>query len=343
MSRKYDYLFKCIFLGDNGCGKTTILHKYLSPQQRFKSVFEPDFIKRNFDVDLLKFEIEVEGLQIQLQLWNIDSSLNQNERIHFYDGANGAIVLFDLTKRESFLHVPELINDLKTKSNEIPIILAGNKCDIVQNRNVSIIEIEKLKRKFNLGYVECSGKLDIGLNSLFELLSFRILENIFEVNDKEDEFSSTKYINPPFEAYKGKESFVFVSYSHLDRVRVYPIIDHLHKEGIRIWYDEGINAGSEWRTILTKKLDNCSTFIIFISHNSMISEDVLNEVFWAFERYKKKEIKVIPIYLNNTWVPNGIKLELIRIQAIMKHKLDDNSFYKKLIDDLRENSLDSNQ
>ena len=68
----------------------------------------------------------------------------------------------------------------------------------------------------------------------------------------------------------------------------------------------------------------------------MISEDVLNEVFWAIERYKKKEIKVIPIYLNDTWVPNGIKLELIRIQAIMKHELDDSTFYKKIIDDLRE-------
>ncbi len=51
----------------------------------------------------------------------------------------------------------------------------------------------------------------------------------------------------PFPAYKGEEPYVFVSYAHKDVSLVYPELTWLNNQGINIWYDEGIEAGTEWR------------------------------------------------------------------------------------------------
>ena len=47
----------------------------------------------------------------------------------------------------------------------------------------------------------------------------------------------------PFPAYKGDDSYIFVSYAHADADEVYPEITWLKEAGINIWYDEGISAG----------------------------------------------------------------------------------------------------
>lgn len=49
----------------------------------------------------------------------------------------------------------------------------------------------------------------------------------------------------PFAASSGSDPYVFVSYSHQDSEKVFPIIKQLHEKGYRIWYDEGIDPGSE--------------------------------------------------------------------------------------------------
>ena len=51
----------------------------------------------------------------------------------------------------------------------------------------------------------------------------------------------------PFQAYTGREPYVFVCYAHEDRELVYPEMAWLREQGINIWYDEGISAGENWR------------------------------------------------------------------------------------------------
>jgi len=50
----------------------------------------------------------------------------------------------------------------------------------------------------------------------------------------------------PFQAYKGDEPFIFVSYAHSDKLQVYPIMDYLNKSDFNIWYDEGISVSEDW-------------------------------------------------------------------------------------------------
>lgn len=95
-----------------------------------------------------------------------------------------------------------------------------------------------------------------------------------------------KYTVP---AYEGKKPFIFVSYAHKDSDVVLPVIERLYKERYRVWYDEGIAAGSEWPRNIEEHLKAAKGVLIFISPQSLASENCKNEVNVA----KKSEDKLI--------------------------------------------------
>ena len=72
-------------------------------------------------------------------------------------------------------------------------------------------------------------------------------------------------MNNPFPAYKGDEPFVFVCYAHEDADIVYPELAWLHELGTRIWYDEGISAGSNWRATIGDALMQAERLLFYVS------------------------------------------------------------------------------
>ena len=54
-------------------------------------------------------------------------------------------------------------------------------------------------------------------------------------------------MDKPFPAYKGTGSYAFACYAHADSDHVFADLGQLISEGINVWYDEGIQAGSSWR------------------------------------------------------------------------------------------------
>ena len=131
----------------------------------------------------------------------------------------------------------------------------------------------------------------------------------------------------PFEAYQGKEPYVFVSYAHKDKDVVYNEIKRLHEEGYRIWYDEGIQPATEWPEEIAIAINNCSTFLVFISPQSINSKNVRNEINFALN----KEKKFIAVHIKKTTLPSGLELQMGSIQAIMKFQIPDDNYYRKLI------------
>jgi hypothetical protein len=63
---------------------------------------------------------------------------------------------------------------------------------------------------------------------------------------------------PPFTAYRGAETYVFVCYSHHDTAAVYDDLALLRSSGVRIWYDEGISPGTQWSDELARALDGAA-------------------------------------------------------------------------------------
>lgn len=131
----------------------------------------------------------------------------------------------------------------------------------------------------------------------------------------------------PFEAYLRKDPYIFVSYAHKDKDVVYNEIKRLYKEGYRIWYDEGIQPATEWPEEIAVAINNCSTFLVFISPQSIKSKNVRNEINFALS----KEKKFIAVHIKKTTLPSGLELQMGSIQAIMKFQISDDQYYRKLI------------
>ena len=80
-----------------------------------------------------------------------------------------------------------------------------------------------------------------------------------------------------------------MSYSHSDVEKVFPILRKLQLAGYRIWYDEGIYGGENWRKILASKIrdEKCKDFLLFSSENSTKSKHVRAEINLALDLDKK--------------------------------------------------------
>ncbi len=119
--------------------------------------------------------------------------------------------------------------------------------------------------------------------------------------------------------YEGREPFIFVSYSHKDGKQVLPIIKGLSQMGFRIWYDEGIEAGTEWPAYIEEHLESCASVLVFLSDNSIESINCRNEINVSAEL--KKDMLVAQLTENVTY-KYGMRLQLSSIQKIFCSRHD---------------------
>lgn len=138
--------------------------------------------------------------------------------------------------------------------------------------------------------------------------------------------SPTNAAEPPFEAYGGKDPYLFVSYSHKDSALVYPEIERLHQLGFRIWYDEGIDPGNEWPDEVAKALDLSSFFLVFVSPRSVESKNVRNEINFAINHLKP----FLAIHVEETPLPKGLELRMGDIQAVLKYRMQPDRYHRQI-------------
>jgi len=131
---------------------------------------------------------------------------------------------------------------------------------------------------------------------------------------------------PPFEAYRGSEPYVFVSYSHTDSADVFPDLARLHAEGYRIWYDEGIDPGNEWPDEVAKALASAEQFLVFISPYAVASRNVRNEINFALNNGGP----FLAVHIVETGLGPGLALRMGDIQAILRHKMKAEFYWRKL-------------
>ena len=65
--------------------------------------------------------------------------------------------------------------------------------------------------------------------------------------------------------YKGDENYIFISYSHKDIKDVRSLIEQLQDNGFNVWYDEGIDPGTEWDENIASHIKDCSYFIAYMT------------------------------------------------------------------------------
>ncbi len=114
-----------------------------------------------------------------------------------------------------------------------------------------------------------------------------------------------------FTPYKGVRPYIFVSYAHADKAAVFPILERLNAEGFRIWYDEGIEWGSEWPDAIAEHIDNCHTCLCIISRSSIASKNCNDEINYAIDTRKN----ILVLYIEEVALFGGLKLRLSSYQS----------------------------
>ena len=112
--------------------------------------------------------------------------------------------------------------------------------------------------------------------------------------------------------YEGASPFIFMSYCHSDRRFVYPIIERLTRLGYRIWYDEGINPGSEWNEVIAEHLSRSSLCIAFVTDNAVASHNCRREISFALLKNKP----LLSLFLKETILTPGIEMQLSANQQV---------------------------
>jgi hypothetical protein len=130
----------------------------------------------------------------------------------------------------------------------------------------------------------------------------------------------------PFEAYRGEDRYVFVSYAHEDSAEVFPELTRLHVQGFNIWYDEGIRPTSRWTEELAGAIDRCTVFLAFITPRFVASENCLNELEFALSHHRP----VLSVQLQTTELPPGLELSLGSRQAILQERYEPEAYEGKL-------------
>lgn len=119
-------------------------------------------------------------------------------------------------------------------------------------------------------------------------------------------------------AYEGKEPYIFVSYAHKDSAAVFHLVEQLNERGYRIWYDEGIEPGSEWPEYIANHLLGAEMLLSVLTPNAVNSVNCRREINFALSKNKP----VLTIYMEDIELPVGLELQLSSQQSVLYYTYD---------------------
>lgn len=179
----YAYLFKYIIIGDTGVGKSCLLLQFTD--KRFQPVHD-----LTIGVEFGARMITIDNKPIKLQIWDTagQESFRSITR-SYYRGAAGALLVYDITRRETFNHLASWLEDARQHANaNMTIMLIGNKCDLAHRRAVSTEEGEQFAKEHGLIFMEASAKTAQNVEEAFiktaATIYKKIQDGVFDVSNE---------------------------------------------------------------------------------------------------------------------------------------------------------------
>ena len=172
-ANNYDKLFRYIIVGDMAVGKSCILLQFTDNKFRVQH-------ELTIGVEFGAKTIELNNKTIKIQIWDT-AGQEQFQAITrtYYKGAIGALLVYDITRRDTFTHVTKWLEEVKSNSSKhICVILIGNKKDLEDKRQVTYEEGESFARENGLMFLETSAKTAFNVVEAFNLSAQAILNNI---------------------------------------------------------------------------------------------------------------------------------------------------------------------
>jgi len=163
--------FKIVLLGEGCVGKTSLMLRYVQDQfnEKHLTTIQASFLSKNLTVD---------GVRVKLAIWDTAGQ----EKFHalgpiYYRDSNGAILVYDITDRDSFDRVQNWVKELRKMLGEgIALVIVGNKCDLERQRKVTQEEAEAYAKTVGAEHFNTSAKLNKGVKELFLELTKKLLK-----------------------------------------------------------------------------------------------------------------------------------------------------------------------
>ncbi|CEM07894.1 unnamed protein product [Vitrella brassicaformis CCMP3155] len=169
----YDYLFKFILIGDSAVGKSCILTSLI--ENKFKKGSS-----HTIGVEFGSKIINVSGKRVKLQIW--DTAGQERYRSvtrSYYRGAAGALIVYDITNRDTYHHLINWLADARTLARaDISIIAVGNKSDLKDKRAVTFLEASRCAQENEILFLETSALTGEGVEEVFVKVAKMILNKI---------------------------------------------------------------------------------------------------------------------------------------------------------------------
>ena len=187
---QYDKTCSILLLGDTCVGKTCLISRYAN------GVFREDYIQ-TVGIDYVSKQEIINDKNINIKLWDTAGQERFKALTPTYlRGAEGIVLVYDVTNLESFESLKFWIESLKSNlgENSLPTVINGNKIDL-DDRDVSSEDAKKFAQSNNFKYFETSAKSGIGVDELFREIVNQILEKKDKTEDVKDERKSLKLQN----------------------------------------------------------------------------------------------------------------------------------------------------
>lgn len=168
----YAYLFKYIIIGDTGVGKSCLLLQFTD--KRFQPVHD-----LTIGVEFGARMVTIDQRPIKLQIWDTagQESFRSITR-SYYRGAAGSLLVYDITRRETFNHLARWLEEARQNAHQnMVILLVGNKADLDHRRQVSFEEGAKFAKDNGLIFLETSAKTAANVEEAF----IRTAQKIYEL------------------------------------------------------------------------------------------------------------------------------------------------------------------
>ena len=167
-----DYSFKIVLLGDPAVGKTSLVKRYVD------NMFRLDYIM-TIGTDVRVKTLYVADKSVKLVIWDLAGQpIFQDVRETYCKGAEGAVLVFDLTRQETLTNLHGWVQTLWNTAGKLPLAIVGTKNDLKSIREISRERALDLVRFSGAKYFETSAKTGENVDNTFLYLAETIFKNL---------------------------------------------------------------------------------------------------------------------------------------------------------------------
>ena len=169
----FEELLKIVIIGDSGVGKTNYVYRFVEGE--FSPIHAPTV---GFDFKSKICYLPNSQKKIKFQIWDTagtEKYMSINKAL--FQRVQGIILMYDISDVKTFNHLEKWMELIRELASGIPLILIGNKIDLINDRLISKEKGEQFANDNNITFFESSGKSGINIEESFIYLGEEIIKN----------------------------------------------------------------------------------------------------------------------------------------------------------------------